>query len=479
MNALLTQLHDSLTRQFDESVAAQTLPVAEAWLRGSTALQRSALGDISEALKAGALVEIGQFVYLDRGFQQESRLASDLIARCAPITPHPEQETRLDAIAAGQSYQLNNEQRQAIDLGLRAHFGLLLGGPGTGKSTVIRCLVQAYLSAIRPDAQIALTAPTGKAAARLNGLVDGVVPTTLARLEQQLRKNQFFDLVVVDEASMIDLASAQRLLSLLPIHTRLVWVGDPNQLDSVEPGSILAELSQAPRLAPVTARLTQTYRFDTQTPLGALAMATLHGERERLSHEFSALGQTCQDLLAHSLTVHQASAASGLARQQTMLSEYQLLTATRVGPWGSQACNQYLSEQLIKQGLISETPGDGWLIMVTRNQPALGLSNGDVGVVQGQEFVLGNQRVPLHLIQAWEMAWAISVHKSQGSEYSKVGLMLGDTPHNQALSRALIYTGITRAKSSVRIGGTFEVLSAAVSRNPQRASGLADLIERA
>ena len=479
MSAILAQLADSLTRQFGPQVAEQTLPVAEAWLSGNTAVARAQLGPIEAALEAGALIQSGDFVYLERSHQQESGLAQDLLARATVTDLSVEQNEALQAIAAAQTHPLNPGQLSAIDLAVRSHFGLLLGGPGTGKSTVIRDLVQAYLSLIKPTGRVALSAPTGKAAARLAGLVPDVQPTTLARLEQQLRQQVWFDLVIVDEASMVDLASAERLLARLPQQTRLIWVGDPNQLDSVEPGSILGELARAKRLAPVRRALSETYRFDAATPLGQLAQGALAGQPGTLAQHWDEHGLSCSDLLAHSIAQHRARLGQGIEHQRPVLTQYQLLCATRIGPWGSEQCNARIHQQLVEEGLIAQQPGDGWIIMVTRNQPALGLANGDVGIIDQGDLVIGERRVPLHLVPFWEMAWAISVHKSQGSEYDEVGLMLGQHAGQQGRSRALVYTGITRAKQRVWIGGELGDLQAAVANVSTRASGLADLIEQA
>ena len=474
MSQHLAQLADTLTRHFSAEVAEQTLPLAQAWLSGSTAIERRRLGQIEQAVAAGCLIESHGFVYLARGYAQELSLAKALAARSTHQDLTPQQHQHVDALANQTVHPLNPEQRSAIDLGVTGDFGLLLGGPGTGKSTVIRLMAQAYLDLANPQAQIGLAAPTGKAAARLAGLVSGVAPMTLARMERELRQGLHLDLLIVDEASMIDLENARRLLDLLPPSTVLVWVGDPQQLDSVEPGSILAELAACARLAPRTRTLKTTYRFSADTALGRLARAIQNNQPDMQGADC-----TPQTLLDQAIQRYAQLHDPDPAQHLMNLSQYQLLCATRVGPWGSVAMNLRIHSALVNQGLISAQPGDGWMVMVTRNQPALGLANGDVGVISGENLLTDQGEVPLHLVQQYESAWAISVHKSQGSEYQSVGLMLGDDPEARGISKALVYTGVTRGMREVSLGTTAEVFAAALKRVPRRSSGLAEQIQQA
>lgn len=467
MSHHLTQLTDTLARHFDDAVAQQTVKVAEAWLGGSTGLPEEQAGPVDQALAAGVLVKSKGFVYLARSYAQEQAVAHAITQRLDSKSLDPEQIAALDTLAAQGEYALNTEQRSAIDLPLTGSFGLLLGGPGTGKSTVIQRMAEGFQALVNANARIGLCAPTGKAAARLNGLVEGVQPTTLARMERSLREGVVLDLLIVDEASMIDLENAQRLFALLADTTRLVLIGDPEQLDSVEPGSIMAELAHCPALATRTRHLTQTYRFSEQTPLGRLATAIRACDASAVQAEFQAVACSQQALVEQAIEAYSKLHSHNPEQYLASLSEYQLLCATRVGWWGSQAVNQRISQALAARGLIAPELGDGWVVMVTQNQPALGLANGDVGVVQGQDLVTEAGTVPLHLVQSHEPAWAMTVHKSQGSEYQEVGVLLSD---GAPLSKALIYTAVTRAKQAVQIGGDWNPGLLAAR---QRTSGLA------
>ncbi|MGB0965036.1 MAG: ATP-dependent DNA helicase [Litorivicinus sp.] len=479
MSPHLSQLHDTLTRHFNAQVAEQALPLAGAWLGGSTAIPRSELGEIQAALDAGCLVQSHGFVYLARGYAQEQALAQALAVRAQPRALSEQQNQALDQLAHAAPFELNTQQRAAIDLAVTGDFGLLLGGPGTGKSTVIQLMAQAYLQLENPRGEIGLAAPTGKAASRLNGLIPNTQPMTLARMERELRQGRVLDLLIVDEASMIDLENARRLLGLLPPTTRLVWIGDPQQLDSVEPGSILAELARCTRLAPRRRTLTQTYRFSADTPLGRLAQGIKQGDAAAAQRQLDGLacspGTLLEEAIEHYATLHHPDPATHLAA----LEDYQLLCATRVGYWGSEQVNERIAQALTRRGLIPAEPGDGWVVMVTRNQPTLGLANGDVGVIHNDHLICDAGPIPLHLIQQYQTAWAISVHKSQGSEYRRVGLMLGEDGESVGLSRALLYTGVTRAKATVRLGCTPQAVLQALHRVPKRTSGLAEQIDQA
>lgn len=441
------------------------------------------------------------------------------------------------------------DQRLAAALAAIRPFTVITGGPGTGKTTtVVRVL--AMRLATQADLAIRLLAPTGKAAARLSeslaaskarlDLPEDLVTripervTTVHRFLGLGHGRPRYDrhhpapvnLVVLDEASMIDLPTMHRLVEALPETAALILLGDPDQLASVEAGSVLADLVAPARPDAFTAgvkkalqaagirpppevgdarplddslvRLTWSHRFSAERGIGKLAALVREGEAnwdalltiaeaheeievstwqgERLSRD--TLDDFLDDLNARDHdTVEGALQALGRAR---------VLCALRRGPAGVETLNALVAERLDQP---RERHAHGHPVLVTRNAPALGVYNGDMGVLWKEEdetaengFRLracfpaeGGQvhRLPLAELPEHEPAYALTVHKSQGSEYDRVLLILPPEPH-PLVTRELIYTALTRAKTFVRIVAAPESWNAGVERRTRRASGLAD-----
>ena len=436
-------------------------------------------------------------------------------------------------------------------------FCVITGGPGTGKTTTVTRMLCALLSQ-QPELSIALAAPTGKAAARM-----------LESIRQSRRQHQLphsdripdesftlhrllgwtpegfrygperplpWDCVVVDEASMIDLAMMHQLLTALAPHARLVLLGDKDQLASVEAGSVLADVSNPDRefgLSPAfAARLQGVLGCDLQ-PWSSAAVSPLQDAVARLhfSRRFAAgsgIGQLARAVnrgdVAGSLdcfsrfadihldTTYQLPAGSArralLPWQERVVCGYdaycealrsgdarsilsafavfRVLVAVRQGNQGVDTVNRQIEELLVAKGSLERKAGSPWYIgrpvMVTRNDYDLGLFNGDIGILvhnpDGEARVAFEDtdgsirfylpgRLPSH-----ETAFAMTVHKSQGSEFDQVLLLLPE--HWQALvSRELIYTAITRARQAFALLSSPECWQRGVQSRVERASGLA------
>ncbi|MBA1149606.1 exodeoxyribonuclease V subunit alpha, partial [Ectothiorhodospiraceae bacterium WFHF3C12] len=518
------------------------------------ALTESAL--VGEPGASRPLVLDGERLYLHRYWQYEARLAArlrELIATPpAAVDTTPLQRGGAlfdyDWVGDGETHW----QAVAAATALRQRFTVISGGPGTGKTyTVLRLvklLMDDALARQAPEPAIALAAPTGKAAARmmesmragLAELPDGEalrprLPEDAATLHRLLglrgdttrprhdRDNPLTaDVVIVDEASMVDLPMMAKLADAIPGHGRLILLGDRYQLASVESGAVLAELCRAagvnafsaqqraafgpllqagveageplPPLADHVVTLQTSHRFTADSAIGRLAAAVNAGDAggamsvlgdgdgaiEARLDDDGAIDDLVETLArAHAPLVSAADPDGALED----LSKVQLLTATRVGPAGSDTLNHRVHEAVCRRAGLD--PAEHWYpgrpIIVQHNDYRAGLFNGDIGICLADEA--GRLRVwfrtteglraylPTALPQH-DSVYAMTVHKSQGSEFDHVHLLLPDV-ESPVVTRELLYTGITRARSALTVYGASEALRAAIGRRVHRHSGLA------
>ncbi len=476
-------------------------------------------------------------LWLRRHFRAEQRIAAAI--RRALADPPAVDPARLAAALRAAFPDLGADepdwQAVAVLAAVRSRLAVITGGPGTGKTTTTARLLQ-VLRALQPDLRLALCAPTGKAAARLAeslaqagaALGEPERPRTLHRLLGYLPQHDAFrfgpdrrlpfDLVVLDEASMVDLLLMDALLQALPDDGRLVLLGDRDQLSSVAPGQVLGDLCRiaapergaGPRLRQDYAAITGTALPGQPQPLadavvmlhrnwrfrgpglGAFARALAGGGR---AAALAALRAGSPDLacaeprdLAAALQPAEpallalrdaADASAALAA----LGRFRVLCATRHGPFGVEACNRALQAPF--QGLARTGPWfRGRPVLVTRNDLSVRLMNGDVGVcwpdAEGRMQVWfptaeGLRPIAPIRMPECETAFAMTVHKAQGSEFDEVLLLLPD--QDGPLCHApLVYTAVTRARVRATIHGPLAVLEAALSRWPERSSGLAAML---
>jgi len=538
-------------------------PAPDAWL---AQLQGSPWVDVPHAddVVAGdaPLVLENGLLYLRRYREYERRLAEGL----QRIATHPLAEADPGTLASlfGQLFPQAREgidhQARAAAVALRHPLVLVTGGPGTGKTTTIaRLLVLLAAQAVQADQalpRVALAAPTGRAAERMAESLRlavqrlrllGIAPalcdampstgTTLHRLLGVIPDSPRFrhhadnplpyDVVVVDEASMIDLPLMTKLVEAVADGSRLVLLGDPDQLPSVEAGDVLSAILRA------SGDGLGTQADDAQALRALLAPEALQplapprrfaGRRVQLQRGYRQTDALDLAPLAHAVREGNSATALALLRVGTLAGVHfhedqsdplqhhrehlfghwrglgeaadpgqalanagriRLLTAVREGPQGARGLNARIEALLAGVPRPGMAPGyfHGRLLLVTENSYRHRLFNGDIGIClidrQGSVTAWFPGETPdqprgFHpgALPAHESAFAMTVHKAQGSEFDEVWLQL-PRRDNRVLSRELIYTGMTRARQSLHVLGSAEVLEAALARHASRLSGLA------
>ncbi|MFC4160243.1 exodeoxyribonuclease V subunit alpha [Chitinimonas lacunae] len=490
------------------------------------------------------LVLDGDRLYLTRLWWDETRLVRELRERAGPSNIAPQKlKPVLDRLFPGRPD--HDGQRVAAATALLNRIAVISGGPGTGKTSTVARVLAALLE-LEPDSRIGLAAPTGKAAARmveaLRGARAGLAldlvtaaampdsATTLHRLlgfrpdsatprhhrEQPLA----LDALVVDEASMVDLAMFAHLLDALPSKSRLILLGDRDQLASVEPGAVFAELSELAGHSPTGARrlsrvctietgpaacsplsdgvalLRDSYRFHADSGVGALArhansgdaaaaLALLQGGHPDLALQAGDAASWWHALLARLRpafeTYRAAVATTDPASAFAAFQRLRVLCALRDGPTGVAAINRLFAARLMgHDGRRPHYPGEA--LIIRRNDPTLGLWNGDIGLTLADgegglrvwfERDGGFRALSPYRLPQYEPAYAMTVHQSQGSEFDEVLLILPDED-SPVLTRSLIYTAITRARRRAEIWGRPDVLARGIERGTRRVSGLGE-----
>lgn len=497
-------------------------------------------------------------LYLYRYWKYESDLARTLVRMAADL-PEVDKPLLKDGLERlfGHSDDCPDWQRIAAAASVRSRFCVISGGPGTGKTTTVVKILALLLEQAREGRmRIGLAAPTGKAAARLKesihragkelkGLttVADKIPNDVSTIQRMLGvipdSNRFrhnaanplpFEAVVIDEASMVPLGLMAKLLDALAPGTRLILLGDRDQLASVEAGAVLGDIcntghsfgfSDAFRafiadvagfmldesevesggafLADSVVVLQKNYRFGKQSGIGLVSKAINEGHAALMLDEIK--GGTVADMAIFQ-TPPQGSLYRKLARSfvdgfsgylqnndpdemLTAFDRFRVLCATRQGSYGVEGINRLIESALADQKMIK--PDKQWYhgrpVMVTINDYNLNLYNGDIGIAlndpesevglsvyfsatNGPARKLSPYRLPAH-----ETVFAMTIHKSQGSEFENV-LMIMPPFNSQILTREILYTGLTRARKSVQLCCTDDVFLAASGRRIRRRSGL-------
>lgn len=576
----------------DDGAALQawSWPAADAWLAALAASRLVAApqaGDgplldqrrddrLGDADPTPLVLDADGRLYLRRYWAHETRLVQAILARAGAADLAADG----DALRAGLAALFGDDARPtaagldaqcvAAWVAARRPLTVISGGPGTGKTTTVvriaALLARQAMAEGAPPPHIALLAPTGKAAARLaeavaaagarldlDDAVRAALPTEARTLHRALGLRDGgghgthgpanplrADVVVVDEASMVDLVLMRRLIDAVRPDARLILLGDQDQLASVDAGAVLGDLCGGDRARAAQARqadrcaaflsgaadasgapsataapaaasaaspmagavvlLTVSHRFGPDSGIGRLARAINAGDADGalallddprvadVEREESAVAGPRRALAAPLLdAVHHGYGpvvgAEGPEEQLDALGAFRVLCAHRHGPFGVETLNARIVDALAAAAAgIDPTAALPRAILVTRNDPDIGLYNGDVGVIapappdrrprayfrasDGRLRDVSPARLP-----PFETAFALSIHKAQGSEFDRVAIVLPDAP-SPLLTRELLYTAVTRARRRVTVYAAADMLRLAIERRERRSSGL-------
>lgn len=589
MNAELSPLDEHFARLIvalhgqDDLELAEVARTVSAWrTAGHTCVPAAKLGTSLDKLRRSPVVGApGDFkpliidpagrLYLRRYWQYEYDLAAALRRRLG--SPAEFDPALLEAGLNTFFSRDDADQRRAAETAVKRRFCVITGGPGTGKThtiVIVLALLRAQADAAGSPCRMALAAPTGKAASRMNDAIrlalrrePGLASfreklsseaTTIHRLLGTIPDSPFFrhdaarplvaDVVVIDEASMVDLALMSKLAGAVPENARLIFLGDKDQLASVEAGSVLADIcnpgggrsGNAP-IAEQIVELNRNYRFGNRSALYQLSRLVKAGDADgalallgvgpasvpqqtllpldmpqpkparraasaRRSNASDGSGEQLRtaplppvDLIEDALRERVVAGFRPMLEAEhprdalAHLDDFRILCALRRGPYGVVNLNQLTEAVLADAGLIdpAKTHYRGRPIVILENDYQLRLFNGDTGMLLPDDEAGGELRawfpgpdatfrrlLPARL-PAHETVFATTVHKSQGSEFKRVLLVLPsrDAP---VVTRELVYTGLTRARESVELWYHEPLLRAALARRVERSSGLSDLL---
>lgn len=517
-------------------------PEVESWI----AALRSAPVDVVECGPApgnrrAPLLLLDRRLYLQRQWDDESLVAESLRSRVGDVESSGAATALLDVLLPVTVDGRPNRQRIAADVVLRQRLAVIVGGPGTGKTYSLARVLAALLTE-NPGLRIALAAPTGKAAARVNESlaaaleqeqmiehVGAAVRDRLGRLKASTvhrllgprgegsgrfrhdRKSPLpYDVVVIDEVSMVALPLMARLCDALSPSTRLVLLGDPDQLESVEQGAILGDIvrssgvdsdSAGGVLGSCTVRLDRVHRYGVDSPIARLA-DLVRASAEVATGDFladrdddpssevvfvetndpttePALAALSLELVPYLQAVREAAESGDSVAALEAAGRLRILCAHRRGRHGVSEWNKIATRLM----LDDERPPHPWfagrIVLVLRNDDRLGLANGDTGVVvrggEGPRVAFRRAGEVVHFEPAQldqvDTAFAMTIHKSQGSEYPTV-LMILPPEGSLLVGRELVYTGITRARSRLVVAGALDVMRKCVATSSRRMTGL-------
>ncbi|MEY8768644.1 exodeoxyribonuclease V subunit alpha [Francisella philomiragia] len=449
-------------------------------------------------------------LYIKRLWNYEVEIASFIKSRTIQNT---QQDNRIEEVV-DKLFEPADEidwQKQAVIKSLNYNFSIISGGPGTGKTTTVAKLLLAIQMLNQNQQRIALLAPTGKAAQRmteslnsaLSKRVDSDSYLGLSNLEAQtihrflgLRPNSTyvkynqqskapFDVIIVDEASMLDMNIFIKLIRAVADNTKLILIGDTNQLPSVEAGNLLANFThhRDGSITQYTTLLIKNYR--SQQYINNLAASVLKGDINIDSHQNENISFHSQRnldtyLKEYAKRYSQLEKSRDYKEALTELNKFRILVANKNLEIGTDKLNQKI-EKFMSKPIDSNYKGKP--IMITQNSYSLGLFNGDVGIVWPDDT--GKLRAyfdgkdakafSLNMLPKYESVYAMTIHKTQGSEFDEIVIIL-PVEDNEALSKQLLYTAITRAKHKLTIIAEQSSLRDIAQKVIKRNSNISELV---
>ncbi len=507
-------------------------------------------------------------IYLHRYFKYESTILNKIESLLSESTKNREkflqellmQKELIQNLFQKQPGDAQNDNWQLIAAigAFLNNFSIITGGPGTGKTTTVSKLL-ALLFSTSPGMKVAIAAPTGKAAARINDTLKAfankhvndkiltkireIKASSIHRLLGGYREFYFnednplpFDVVIIDESSMIDSALMAKLLSAVPDDSRLIMLGDRNQLSSVEAGTIFGDFchtradsknsfskeyagflnefipgyklteehctSEKNMLTDCIAELEFSHRFDNAEGIGKFSKEVINSIDDNLAEyrqhyntdaylkilnpEEARLTASKNDFTLLIDTYKEYIEEQDTLKALKLLNKVKVLCAVREGKYGIKALNMEIEKYLgFKKG--SGEFYENQAVLITVNNNEIGIFNGDIGLIRKDEngnkmafFDINNElkAIPLMYITNYETAFAMTIHKSQGSEYEKVAVVLPANEQNKLLCRELLYTAVTRAKKQCFVYSTDEIIKKSISRKVKRVSGITERLKQ-
>ncbi len=500
-------------------ISAPAMPEFEAAYdllhQGIATFPEKGIANSPEGRPTAWICKSGNYFYLQKNWVCESEILAHLDRLCKSSPLLQLSGNTLDPA-------LNEAQKMAVEKGLQHSLSLLTGGPGTGKTFTAAELVKACLLSLSSDERehfrIIVAAPTGKAVAQLEGnlrkavgaeahfrcgTLHSILGIKPAFHEEEIQP-LFADLVIVDECSMIDARIFSRLLASVQTGTRLILIGDKDQLPPVDAGSIFADLLES-GIFPVT-HLTKCLRSDRMEIL-SLAKSIRDGAEDEVlallsSADWTDLeeGKKTASQLYNQLWDRCKGRFPSFFQEKPkpdqilkLLGEFNILSCMRQGSLGVDALNAYFLSQYLRQAVA----GSWWAapILITRNDHELQLFNGDLGLVVRQvsgDFSLGQfhiddyalffdrkegfRQIPALALGSFEYSYCQSVHKSQGSEYDEVLILVPSG--SESFGREVLYTAVTRAKNKVSLAGAETTLRGLIATSSRKTSGLKHRLQK-
>ena len=521
------------------------------------ALQNSQLVQLPSGSIRKPLVLDGEHLYLQKMWHYEQQLSSDIIRMLSnrDSQAYTDLDPFVDVLFKPLDSGSAQQQKAAMQF-LQSPFTVLTGGPGTGKTWTLRnALTLSFVARLKNKSGLnngfpnaILTAPTGKAAARMKASIQNGLEEHLNKLTDLLsekERNQLglwltelptltlhrllgwnwenptrfkhnrgnplnIDLLLIDEASMIDLSMMSKLFEAIPNDTHMALVGDPNQLASVDAGTVLADIcvqadNENSPLKGHIVELHESRRFNKEKGIGLFGLNCLRKsdhstaleslsdpnvkETQLISDSDTHPSRKVKQLIVEELdpfftaicTMKPVNSTEDAREILKKMGDFQVLCSQRHGNFGVYALNE-LAEQALCKMFPHIKPGEsyaGLRILITRNDPSTGLFNGDMGILLKTEHGLQAffpglpQSYAVSRLPQWERATAMTIHKSQGSEFNHTMMVL-PSKKTQIISRELIYTGATRASERLTIVSSLETISEGLKNKIDRHSGLAD-----
>lgn len=420
---------------------------------------------ISEGLTSDYFVIEDSKLYLRRSYNTKKRIQCEL-ERLKGAVAKVHVDLQVAKRAVSETPSLNIQQAEAILYALESSVATISGGPGTGKTYTAGHLLKIFLESSSGNARVGLSAPTGKAVATLSKSIEKALNSQfdaktlhallkIRPLGKDSNDPDFLplDILIVDECSMIDERLFERLLSRLATGTRLILLGDPDQLPPIEPGAPFVELVQAQKCG----HLEVCQRAELQS---LVQFATYIRTRSTIQAlEFAKQGQGIDLQILDENEMYaalQRELATFTCHDMSSYTKRRLLTPIRTGRFGVEEINQAIYQK--------QAPGAAMPIMILKNDYELDLANGQIGILEGARvsFETSNapRVIPKVLLGPYEPAFCLSVHKSQGSEFDEVFLLLPSG--SERFGRKMLYTAVTRTKKKLHIWTSEEVFRSCI-----------------